>query len=290
MENSKLSDLILGSQLESNALSLGLLGLRLYGGYTIMRAGLDKIPLPSWMTEQVVQMGMPAPEFFAWVATFTEFAFGLLLVLGLLTRISGLMLAITMGMATFLFHGLYPIVSMHIAQHFFWIFALFAFVGGGKFSLDYLLAEKFELGTLKTVGIGGIAILSMLGYGLYYEYNAPPEQPNQANVINSVNIPGSFNEWNPKANKMTEKSDGNYEFVREFEKSGVIEFKFTINGTWQRNFGEVDQEKEGFPLKGVAEETKDNNTKNIRTFLPEPGKYRFSVNIKSREYKVEKAD
>jgi hypothetical protein len=39
--------------------NVALLLLRIYAGYTIMMAGLDKLPLPAWMTEQVAAVGFP---------------------------------------------------------------------------------------------------------------------------------------------------------------------------------------------------------------------------------------
>ena len=49
-----------------------LLGARVYAGYTIASAGLDKLPVPDWMGEQVARMGLPAVGFFAVVACLTE--------------------------------------------------------------------------------------------------------------------------------------------------------------------------------------------------------------------------
>jgi hypothetical protein len=49
--------------------------LRIFAGYTIMMAGLDKLPLPGWMTDQVASMGIPIPTQVSWIASFGEFAF-----------------------------------------------------------------------------------------------------------------------------------------------------------------------------------------------------------------------
>ena len=106
-----------------------------------MGAGLDKIPLPDWMVDQVITVGFPLPVFFAWVACFTEFGFGLLLILGFMTRLSALMLAFTIGVAAFGFHGVLPLIGMHITQHYLWLFVLLAAVGAGRYSIDYLVKK-----------------------------------------------------------------------------------------------------------------------------------------------------
>ena len=100
---------------------------RLYAGLTIASAGLDKLPTPDWMVDQVVQLKLfPQPAWFAFIACFTEFVCGILLAVGLLTRSSGLLLAFTMGVAAFRFHRVTPLLGMHIAQGFVWLFMMLA--------------------------------------------------------------------------------------------------------------------------------------------------------------------
>ncbi|MEQ8837334.1 MAG: hypothetical protein RID07_11070, partial [Lacipirellulaceae bacterium] len=67
-----LRDYLLPEARHSYAADLALLGARLYGGVTIAYAGLDKLPRPDWMVDQVVKIGwFPVPEFFATVACVT---------------------------------------------------------------------------------------------------------------------------------------------------------------------------------------------------------------------------
>ena len=75
--NDLLTDLLIGGTRLPWPADLLLLGARLYGGYTIASAGLDKLPVPDWMVDQVAQVGFPAVSFFALVACLTEFAGGL---------------------------------------------------------------------------------------------------------------------------------------------------------------------------------------------------------------------
>ena len=49
-------------------------------------------------------LGLPAPLFFSWAAALAEFGGGLLLLLGLLTRVAALFIAVTMLVAALLVH------------------------------------------------------------------------------------------------------------------------------------------------------------------------------------------
>ena len=281
-----LSNLLFGhSKIESISGNLALLFLRLTGGITIAKAGIDKLPLPSWMVDQVVGLGFPIPSIFAWIASFSEFAFGLLLALGLLTRLSGLMLAITLGVAAFGFHQVLPILDMHITQYFFWIFLLFAFIGGGKFSVDnFLSSSKSSLQNYKGL-IGSIAVACLLIYGLYREYTIEPSVPEEFR-INFISVAGTFNEWDPTANLMEQKGSL-YQIDLGFEKAQLIEFKFTANKSWDYNLGEEDQPNKRFPVSGIAEVDGGNTTSNIKAYIPSAGTYRIIFNSENSEYKVE---
>lgn len=271
---------------KSNMANIALLGLRFYAGYTIMGAGLDKLPLPDWMVDQVVSMGFPFPVFFAWVASFGEFAFGALLCLGLATRASGLMLAVIMGVASFGFQGVIPFFDMHIAQHFFWIFLSFAFLGGGRFSLDYWLNKRASSANSKLYYLALPVFLILLSIGLFREFNATDQgsKEGQELEISSINIPGSFNDWDPSANEMQKVAEDRYIFEKRFDQAGLIEFKFTANNNWDVNLGETDQSKAGFPISGRAELDQGNDTQNIKAYIPAPGIYKFELNTKTYEY------
>ena len=245
-ESNPLSSLLFGQVgFSSNAVHLPLLILRFYFGFIIMTAGLDKLPLPDWMVEQVVSMGFPFPAFFAWVASFAEFACGALLCLGLMTRFSGLMLAIVMGVASFGFQKVMPFVDMHIAQMFFWTFLLFAFVGAGRFSLDYLILRRSQVqapGNRFKLSMIALPIsLMLVGIGFYREFSTPVVEETNTLEISSINVPGSFNNWDPTANEMQKIDEKTYVLDVEFEQSSLIEFKFTANKSWDVNLGEKDQ-------------------------------------------------
>src|SRR3989338_5873123 len=83
---------------------IGLLWLRVLTGLGMAYHGYGKVFGGSMdkMTEGVAAMGFPAPEFFAWAAALSEFAGGILLVLGLFTRPAALFILITMAVAVFI--------------------------------------------------------------------------------------------------------------------------------------------------------------------------------------------
>lgn len=271
--------------IQSKTVNIALFLLRFYAGYTIMNAGLDKLPLPDWMVDQVIEMGFPFPTQFAWIASFSEFAFGFLLVFGLLTRISGSILAITMGVAAFAFQKVLPLLDMHIAQHFFWIYVVLISTGSGKYSLDYYLLKRQSKS--KALIISLIAFSLLLGFGLYKEFSAQPTITEQKPEILSINVAGSFNEWNPSANELLKQPDDNYLISIQLDKPGIIDFKFTANKTWDVNWGEENQSFVGFPINGSAELNTGSNTKNIQAYIPKPGKYTFCFNSNNFSYSLD---
>ncbi len=275
----------------SNAIHIPLLLIRIYFGFIIMKAGLDKLPLPDWMTEQVVSMGFPFPVFFAWIASFGEFAFGALLCLGLMTRFSGVMLAIIMGVASFGFQKVLPIWDMHIAQMFFWVFVLYAFVGGGKYSLDHMILHQGTTkGRIKWSALVLPVSVLLLGVGFYREFTPAPQMEETETIeISSINVPGSFNSWDPTANQMQLVDDKTYVLELQFDQSSLIEFKFTANESWEINLGEKDQPTKGFPISGTAERDGGNDTENIKAYIPAPGAYRIELDSETYAYRVRAA-
>jgi putative oxidoreductase len=269
---------------DKKSVNFALLFLRFYAGITIMSAGLDKLPLKDWMVEQVVSLGFPFPVLFAWIATFSEFAFGFLLIFGAITRLSGFMLAITIGVAAFGFHKVLPFIDMHITQYFFWIFVFFTIFGAGKYSLDYFL----QTSKIKNINILPTALFSLLiVYALFIEFNAdPPKVESELEVV-SISVAGSFNEWNPSSNEMEKVNENKYITELNIIQAGLVEFKFTINNSWDINLGEENQSPEGFPISGTAELDKGNNTNNIKVYIPNPGIYRIELNEETYDYSVD---
>ena len=282
----KFEKYIYGTKEYGTWIDLSLLLLRLYGGITMMSVGLDKLPLPPWMIDQVTQIGFPLPTFFAWLACFSEFAFGLLMALGLLTRISGFFLAFTMGVASFGFQGVMPIIDMHIAHHYVWTFVLFMAIGGGKWSIDYWISKSINEGRSSVRWIGLGALIALLAVSFYIEKTGEVNMGNENNEvdISSINIPGSFNNWDPSSNEMTTSDDINYSLDIPIQVEGLIQFKFTANSSWDVNFGEEERKGQGLPMDGTLEANADN----IIVYIPSPGMYTFKVNKETFEYEVVK--
>ena len=264
--------------------------LRFYTGFTIMMAGVDKLPLPPWMTEQVMEIGFPFPEIFAWGASFIEFAFGAMLIFGLMTRLSALLLVITMSFAAYGYHQLIPLFEMHITQHFLFIFLFFMIMGGGRFSLDHWLNENARRGN-KMYFIALPFLLSLIAIAFFREFKAEnikaANRQENAPIINSINIPGSFNNWDPAANSMVSSDSVNYSYEITFEESGLIQFKFTANRNWDLSLGESEQSSSGFPVSGTAELDTGNQTDNIKAYIPAPGEYLFRLNRETFEYSLD---
>jgi putative oxidoreductase len=107
---------------------------KLTGGPANFAAGLE-------------QLGVPAPGLMAWVVTFTELGGGLLLILGLLTRLAALALTVNLSVAILL-------VKLDVG--------LIAPMGGGAgMELDLALIAGFV--TLLLLGAGRLSLDWALG-------------------------------------------------------------------------------------------------------------------------------
>ena len=108
------------------------------------------VGVPGWFIKQVGEIGfrIPNPSFWAYLAVYGEFIGGLLIAVGLLTRISAIQLAFQFFVVSFIWYkDPAPIVGMYFQQLIFWAFVIVAAKGGGKFSLDHLfwLRKKKEV-------------------------------------------------------------------------------------------------------------------------------------------------
>lgn len=124
----------------STDMDLVLLLLRLFTGYAFIIHSWFKVQNPfGWMGE-----GAPIPGFLQGLATLAEFGGGIVLILGLVTRLGALGLTITMAVASsmHLFMMKDPLVhltggrSAELAAVYFLIALTFLVFGPGRFSLD----------------------------------------------------------------------------------------------------------------------------------------------------------
>jgi uncharacterized membrane protein YphA (DoxX/SURF4 family) len=269
-----------------------LLGARLYAGITIASAGFDKLPTPDWMVDQVIRLKVfPAPHVFAFAACFTEFVGGILLACGLFTRSSAFFLTFTMGVAAFGFHKVLPIVDMHIAQGFVWLFVVFLAIGPGKLSLDYCLRPtRFDDDPrrkvlLRVKWFAALVLLATIGLGLYrqFVFQRPVAEPT---VVRSIQVAGSFNDWSLTANPLEQASENLWFTEFDLSQPGFIEFKFAVDGSWQTNYGALSDDAQTLPIENAAK----SNGQNIVVQIPVPGRYRVEVDLQDVKYSVRASD
>jgi putative oxidoreductase len=121
---------------------VALLLLRVVAGAMLMQHGGQKLfGFPPSAGHPFT--GAPALFSQMWVAGVLEAFGGLLLLLGLLTRIVGFLLAGELAVAYFTAHaprGLFPILNMgELAVLYCFVFLFFTAAGGGRYSLDRLI-------------------------------------------------------------------------------------------------------------------------------------------------------
>ncbi|WP_139923064.1 DoxX family protein [Hymenobacter sp. DG01] len=117
---------------------------KLVGLYTATEA--DKLTAgaaagpPDWFVQQVAGLGFTLPSAYFWaaLAVWGEFAGGLLVALGLGTRLAAFQLAVQfLVIAFFWYDKPEPLIGMYYQQLLFWAFVLVTGVGGGRYSIDY---------------------------------------------------------------------------------------------------------------------------------------------------------
>lgn len=120
---------------------------RVVVGYTFMLAGWGKLNNLEQVTQYFTELGIPWPHILTPFTAGWECFGGFLLLLGLMTRISGGALAITMIVATISakaadVHSLEDLLGFEEAAYCA-IFTWLAIAGAGKVSLDYVLERRF---------------------------------------------------------------------------------------------------------------------------------------------------
>ena len=98
----------------------------------------------AWFPEDVASYGCifaAAPVFFAWMGAFSEAVGGLLIALGLQTRISSFLIMCTMLVAIFFQKSGGSIWGMLPAMGFLWVSIYNLYLGSGRFGLDYIITK-----------------------------------------------------------------------------------------------------------------------------------------------------
>ncbi len=105
---------------------------------------------PDWFVQQVEQVGFTiiSTQFWAGLAAYGEFLGGLLIAVGLLTRISAIQMAFQFWVVSFIWYKEPMPFSMYYQQLIFWSFLLIAAGGCGRYGLDSWISRrkvKFQL-------------------------------------------------------------------------------------------------------------------------------------------------
>jgi putative oxidoreductase len=137
------------------ALRLCGLGLALHGWEKLVALSTEGVG--AGIVAGVARLGFPQPLLFAWAATISELAGGLLVAVGLFSRVAAAFAAITMAVATFMRHRLAHHVlvwlglldaspetvkgwgSPELAAVYLAILLAIALMGSGRFSVDRFL-------------------------------------------------------------------------------------------------------------------------------------------------------
>lgn len=125
---------------------LGIALVRVMAGIFIFRYGRELFHIED-LLDFLTKFNWPLPVFSGYAAKIIELAGGILLALGLFTRIVCVLLMIVMLGVTFTMGGGNPFNSEG-ASLFFLLFANFCFAGPGRFSIDYLLFDRKKEATL----------------------------------------------------------------------------------------------------------------------------------------------
>ncbi len=117
--------------------------LRVFIGLTMAFShGLGKMPPPEQLIGGVEAMGFPMPVFFAWAAALAEFAGGILLAIGLLTRPAAAFVMVTMATAFFIVHAADPFQNKEMALLYLFASLFFVIHGAGRWSVDHFIARQ----------------------------------------------------------------------------------------------------------------------------------------------------
>ena len=132
-----------------NLNDIGLLLLRVGAGLTILVAhGIPKIIKPEGFIGALSQNGFPLPKLSAYLSISAETIFPLMIILGLLTRVSSAIAAFNMFVAGIVFHLMIkgdPFENYEKAILYFLIFTALAITGSGKYSVEKLFNNSSKV-------------------------------------------------------------------------------------------------------------------------------------------------
>ncbi|PKP37523.1 MAG: DoxX family protein [Bacteroidetes bacterium HGW-Bacteroidetes-14] len=134
--------LLYGAPAKEKTISLALLIIRAAAGLLMMTHGWSKIQnFDNMVAGGFDPLGI-GTSLSVILLIAAEFVAAIMIVLGLLTRLSAIPLVFAMGVAVFVAHAADPIAVKELAIIYLAVFAGLFFTGAGSFSLDYLLFGK----------------------------------------------------------------------------------------------------------------------------------------------------
>lgn len=118
--------------------AFGLLFLRVVVGFGLATHGYQKLfgGRMDQFIAGVRDIGFPLPTLFAWIAALSELLGGILVALGLKTRIAAAFAFVTMAVAAFIRHSNDAFHVKELALVYLAGFGAIMLIGAGKFSLD----------------------------------------------------------------------------------------------------------------------------------------------------------
>ncbi len=120
-----------------------LLGLRVWTGATFLLVhGPGKVGDIAGFTAKVASKGIPLAPLLGPAAALSEFLGGLLLLVGLGTRVAAVFLCATMLVAGFHIHAGDPLGKRELALTYAVVALALAIAGGGRWSMDARLARR----------------------------------------------------------------------------------------------------------------------------------------------------
>ena len=132
---------LIGGTNRSRLTDLGLLLIRVVGGLGLAFGhGLGKVPPQAGFFNMIEGLGLP--PWLAWASATAEFAGGILLAIGLLTRPAALLITINHIVAVFLAHAGDPFNVRELAILYLAIAVLFMLIGSGRYSVDSALRRR----------------------------------------------------------------------------------------------------------------------------------------------------
>jgi uncharacterized membrane protein YphA (DoxX/SURF4 family) len=176
MMKQRLQNFLFGSSVGNNKLfNAAWLFFRLHIGLSMaIHAGFPKIETgvaPAWFVDQVQELGFTfiSPSFWATISAYGEFIGGLLIAIGLFTRIAALQLAFQFFVISFIWYSKpEPLTGMYFQQLYFWCYIILVFSGSGLYSIDQLIKNRkirtFHFAPAAT--IASVAVLLFLSFGV----------------------------------------------------------------------------------------------------------------------------